>query len=161
MGDILEFPKIGIYCGSFRPLHVGHLDVIKQAIEIFPTLIVAQSINNSKVKTLLPNNQFVLPVQFLTTFRHDVDIKVDYYDTLLIDYIKKMEEDYNVTLIRGIRNGNDLEYEQNLIAFIREKHPRVKIAYFMARSEFSHISSSALREIRNFSEHEYRKYVVN
>lgn len=160
MNDISELPNVGVYCGSFRPLHIGHLDVIKQAAMIFPTVIVAQGINSSKIKATVPADRYALPIQFLTTFRHDADIRVDTYDTLLVDYIKKLEEEYNVTLIRGLRRGADLEYEQNLVAFLRGMHPQIKVTHFMARPELAHISSSALRDIRHFSESEYRKYVV-
>lgn len=158
MSDISEKHNVGVYCGSFLPFHVGHLDVVKQAAEIFPTLIIARGINSSKKDIV---EKYPLPVQFLTTFRHDADIQVDTYDTLLVDYIKELEKTYNVTLVRGLRRGADLEYEQNLVAFLRGMHPQVKVAHFMARPEFAHISSSALRDIRHFSELEYKKYVVS
>lgn len=153
-------PTLGLYAGSFNPFHVGHLDVVKQAADIFDVIMIAQGINSSKIKASLPTDRHALPAQFLTTFRHDVEIQVDTYDTLLVDYIKKLEETSNVTLVRGLRRGADLEYEQNLVAFLRGMHPQIKVAHFMARPEFAHISSSALRDIRHFSEAEYRKYVV-
>jgi pantetheine-phosphate adenylyltransferase len=154
-------PTLGLYAGSFDPFHVGHLDVVKQAADMFDVVMIAKGINSSKIKASLPADRYALPIQFLTTFRHDADIQVDTYDTLLVDYIKKLEETYNVTLVRGLRRGADLEYEQNLVAFLRGMHPRVKVAHFMARPEFAHISSSALRDIRHFSELEYKKYVVS
>lgn len=153
-------PTLGLYAGSFDPFHIGHLDVVKQAADMFQVVMIAKGINSSKIKATVSNDRYALPVQFLTTFRHDADIRVDTYDTLLVDYIKKLEEEYNVTLIRGLRRGSDLEYEQNLMAFLRGMHPQIKVTYSMARPELAHISSSALRDIRHFSESEYRKYVV-
>jgi pantetheine-phosphate adenylyltransferase len=153
-------PTLGLYAGSFDPFHVGHLDIVKQAADTFQVVMIAKGINSSKIKATVATDRYVLPVTFLTTFRHDADIRVDSYDTLLVDYIKILEETYNVTLIRGLRRGADLEYEQNLVAFLRGMHPQVKVAHFMARPEYAHISSSALRDIRHFSEVEYRKYVV-
>lgn len=153
-------PKIGLYPGSFNPFHVGHLDIVKQAVNVFDKLVVAKGINGSKLPTSKVIPAYPLPVTFLTSFRHDVDITVDSYNTLLVDYIKKLEEDYDVTLVRGLRNGADLEYEQNIVAFLRGMHPRIKIVAFYCDPALRHISSSALRDIKNFSESEYRKYVV-
>ena len=153
-------PTLGLYAGSFDPFHIGHLDIVKQAADMFQTVMIAKGINSSKLVPGKIIQRYELPVQFLTTFRHDADIKVDTYDTLLVDYIKKLEEQYNVTVIRGLRRGADLEYEQNIVAFLRGMHPQVKVTHFLARPEYAHISSSALRDIRHFSEAEYRKYVV-
>jgi len=154
-------PLLGLYPGSFDPFHVGHLDIVKQAANLFPNIIVAKGINSSKIVSGKVVERFPLPTQFLTTFKHDVEIKTDTYDTLLVDYIKKLEEEYNVILVRGLRNGADLEYEQNLVAFFRGMHPQVKVVAFYCDPAFRHISSSALRDIRHFSESEYRKYVVS
>lgn len=154
-------PTLGLYAGSFDPFHVGHLDIVKQAVNIFQTVIIAKGINSSKLSPGKVVERYPLPTQFLTTFRHDADIKTETYDTLLIDYVKVLEKDYNVTLVRGLRNGADLEYEQNLVAFLRGMHPQIKIVSFYCDPAYRHISSSALRDIRHFSEIEYKKYVVS
>lgn len=151
-------PRIGLYPGSFNPFHVGHLDIVKQAANLFDRLVIAKGINPAK-KGL--NDTFPMPVTFLTTFRHDVDITVDSYNTLLVDYIKQMETDFNVTVVRGLRNGADLEYEQNIVAFLRGMHPQIKVVAFYCDPAFRHISSQALRDIAHFSKSEYDKYVVS
>lgn len=154
-------PTLGIYAGSFDPFHVGHLDIVKQAVNIFQTVVVAKGVNSSKLIPGKVIERYPLPTTFLTSFRHDADIKTETYDTLLIEYIKLLEKDYNVTLVRGLRNGADLEYEQNLVAFLRGMHPQIKIVAFYCDPVYRHISSSALRDIRHFSETEYKKYVVS
>jgi len=156
-----EKMKVGVYCGSFNPFHLGHLSVVKQAIEIFPKLIIAKGINSSKLVSGKIVSKYPLPTTFLTTFRHDIDVVVDSYDTLLVDYIKKLELEYDVTVVRGLRNGADLEYEQNIVAFLRGMHPQIKIVAFYCDPAYRHISSSALRDIGHFSESEYKKYVVS
>lgn len=154
-------PTLGLYAGSFDPFHVGHLDIVKQASNIFQTIIVAKGINSSKHSSGKKVERYPLPTTFLTTgLSHSADIKTDSYDTLLIDYIKKLEVDYNVTLVRGLRNGADLEYEQNLLAFLKGMHPQLKAVAFYSDPVYRHISSSALRDLKNFSELEFKKYVV-
>jgi len=154
-------PLLGLYPGSFDPFHIGHLDIVKQAANIFPVVLVAKGINGSKIIPGKVENRYPLPSSFLTTFRSDVEIHVGTYDTLLVDYIKQLETRYDVTLVRGLRNGADLEYEQNLVAFLRGMYPQIKIVAFYCDPAYRHISSSALRDIRNFSETEYKKYVVS
>jgi pantetheine-phosphate adenylyltransferase len=153
-------PTLGLYAGSFNPFHVGHLDIVKQAADIFDVIMIAQGINSSKIVNGKLPDRPALPIQFLTTFKHEAEIRVDTYDTLLVKYIKDLELEYNVTLVRGLRNGADLEYEQNLVAFLRGMHPRIKVAAFYCDPIYRHISSGALRDIKHFDETEYKKYVI-
>jgi pantetheine-phosphate adenylyltransferase len=149
-------PTIGLYAGSFNPLHVGHLSVIKQATEVFDKVIVAKGINPQKSDRII--NAYPLPVSFLKS----IDVDTRSYNTLLTDLIKELENEYyNVVLVRGLRNGADLEYEQNIIAFLKDMHPTLKSVAFYCDPKFRHISSGALREIAVFSAEEYKKYVVS
>jgi len=144
--------KLGIYPGSFNPFHIGHLDIVRQAMRVFDKVIVVRAINPDKKVA-----QAILPVKFLTNM--GVDNLAD--DGLVTDLIKGYESGgKNVTLIRGLRSGADLGYEQNLVAFMRNMHPEIKVVFFLCDPKFQHISSSALRGIREFSDAEYRKYVV-
>ena len=144
--------KIGIYAGSFSPLHIGHLDVIRQAQKIFETVVVLRAINPDKSTPPFP-----LPKSFL----RDMKIDTEEYDGLISDYIKNLESHGpDVTLIRGLRSGADLGYEQNLVAFLRNMHPEIKVVFFLCDPKYQHVSSSALRGIRQFSETEYRKYAL-
>ena len=144
--------RIGLYPGSFSPLHVGHLDVIRQAQKIFDDVVVLKAINLDKPPSLFP-----LPENFL----RDMGVKTEEYNGLVTDYIKNLEaQGCHVTLIRGLRSGADLAYEQNLVAFMRNMHPYLKVVFFLCDPKFQHVSSSALRGIRQFSEEEYRKYAI-
>lgn len=147
------YPTVGLYAGSFNPLHVGHLSVIRQAMEIFDSFIVAKGIN--------PEKSMVAPYPLPSKFLKSMNVESCTYTTLLTDFIKLLEHDYNnVVLVRGLRNGADLEYEQNLIAFLRGMYPKLKVATFYCDPSFRHISSSALRDIQKFSESEFKKYAI-
>ena len=148
-------PTVGLYAGSFDPFHLGHLSVVKQARQIFDRVIVAKGINPQK-KTKI-GDEFPLPVQSF----NNIGVETRVYKTLLTELITELENEFNnVILVRGLRNGADLEYEQNLIAFLRGMKPNVKVAAFYCEPELRHISSSTLRGIRQFSEIEYNKYVI-
>lgn len=151
----LNLPKnirIGIYPGAFNPFHIGHLDIVRQAQKVFDRVIAVRAINPDKATVTSP-----LPEDFLT----QMNVGIMIHDGLISDYIKTWEAlGHNVTLIRGLRSGADLGYEQNLVAFLRNMHPQIKVVFFLCDPKYQHVSSSALRGIRQFSEEEYKKYAV-
>lgn len=144
--------KIGLYPGSFDPFHIGHLDIVRQAQKVFDEIIVIRAVNPEKKAPQTP-----LPEDFL----RDMGVKVSTQSGLVTDYVKQWErQGHDVTLIRGLRSGADLAYEQNLVAFMRSMHPEIKVVFFLCDPKYQHISSSALRGIQQFSEEEYRKYAL-
>lgn len=146
--------KIGLYAGSFKPFHVGHLDIVEQAKLVFDEVIVARGINPEKIDD---GQEYPFPLNTLTV----MSIGVLRFDGLLIDEINRFElAGKDITLVRGLRSGADLEYEQNFAAFMKSMKPDVKIVAFYCNPQYRHINSTALRGIRKFSEAEYDKYVV-
>lgn len=144
--------KIGIYPGSFNPFHIGHLDICRQAMNVFDKIVVVRAINPDKKQP-----QSKLPTMFL----NDMGLSVSTHEGLVTDLIKSYEaHDNHVTLVRGLRSGNDLAYEQNLVAFMRQMHPFLKVVFFLCDPKYQHISSSALRGIRQFSEEDYKRYAI-
>jgi pantetheine-phosphate adenylyltransferase len=147
---------LGIYAGSFLPFHVGHMDIVNQAKEIFNELLIAQCINPEKMDIV--KSEYSLPSEIFSKYPN---IKTSLHNSLLIDLIKDKEYTHNVTLIRGLRNGTDLDYEQNFVAFLKGMHPTAKIVAFYCDPKHRHISSGALRSLRKFSETEYKKYIFS
>lgn len=147
-------PKMGLYAGTFNPFHRGHLNIVEQSQRIFWRVLVARGHNPEKPKEGLEN----IPADFLDS----IGVYTDTFDCLLTDYIKHVEKEYgwDITLIRGLRNAADLGYEQNLITFLKRMMPEMKVVFLICDPEYQHISSSALRGLRKFSEEEYQKYVV-
>ena len=145
--------RVGLYAGSFDPFHIGHLDIVRQAQQVFDNVFVVRAINPDKSKASSP-----LPEKFLTEMNC---VGVVTQEGLISDYIKGWEvQGYDVTLIRGLRSGADLGYEQNLVAFLRNMHPQIKVVFFLCDPKYQNVSSSALRGIRQFSEEEYKKYAI-
>ncbi len=148
----MSIKRIGIYPGSFNPFHVGHLDIVRQAQRVFEDIYVVRAINPDKAP---PTTQ--LPESFL----NEMKVLCTTQSGLVPDYVKSFEcSGHDVTLIRGLRSGADLAHEQNLVAFLRNMHPQIKVVFFLCDSKFQHISSSALRGIRQVSEEEYKRYAI-
>jgi pantetheine-phosphate adenylyltransferase len=142
--------KMGVYAGTFNPFHMGHLDVLQQAEKIFDNVIIAVGKNPEKDGIKRED------VPHLNKLRH-----VTYYDGLLTTLLKEISYEWiaDVTLIRGLRNGADLSYEQNQVQFMKEMYPELQVVYFVCDKKYEHISSTMLRNLRKFSEFEYQKYI--
>lgn len=129
-------PKIGVYAGSFNPFHKGHLNILEKAERIFDKVIIARGINPDK-----NNNIIKLPEQI--KFR-----QIEYYDGLLTDFINTLK--YDATLIRGLRNSNDLQYEVTQYRFLQELKPNINVVSIFCDSKYEHISSSAIRILSKY-----------
>lgn len=141
-------PRIGVYAGSFNPFHKGHLNVLKQAEGIFDKVVVAYGINPEKEK-----HKVVVPKTI-------EDREVIVYEGLLPTVLKEYEASgCEVTLIRGLRNEYDLNYEQNLISFVRDYMPDVRVVFFLCDKEYEHVSSGAIRSLSEFNA-DVSKYLV-
>jgi pantetheine-phosphate adenylyltransferase len=130
-------PKIGVYPGSFNPFHYGHLNILEKAEKIFDKVITARGINPEKqdVNTEKINIAVLKYRQF------------DNFAGFLTDYLTSKETFAEITLIRGLRNGDDLDYEVNQLRFMEEMKPNLKIIFLACDQPFEHISSSAIKNL--------------
>lgn len=133
--------KVAIYPGSFDPFTRGHMNIIDRGIKVFDKVIVAVAHNKSK------NTIFTLEerVQILNTlFEGRSDVEVDSFGGLLVDYVVKRGT--NVVL-RGMRTVSDFEYELQMALANKTLNSEVETVFMVTDSEFSHISSSVIKEV--------------
>jgi pantetheine-phosphate adenylyltransferase len=131
--------RIGIYAGSFNPFHVGHLHIAQEAQRIFDEVHVVWAGNPEKN----PSEKFPVPVAFL----EKRNFKVYEHSGLITKLFA--EDSYNeMTMIRGLRNGYDLQYESNYRKWVNEISP-VNFIYICCPANLEHVSSSELRTLYN------------
>jgi pantetheine-phosphate adenylyltransferase len=130
-------PKIGVYPGSFNPFHKGHFNILLKAEQVFDKVIVARGVNPEKTDTLTQDS--ISPVLYYR--------QTEGFEGLLTDYLTSKEDYADVTLVRGLRNGDDLAYEMNQLQFMRDMKRNLKTVFFHCDVEYEHISSSALRNL--------------
>lgn len=85
------------------------------------------------------------------------DRQIIYYDGLLTDMMCNLG--YNVTLIRGLRNATDLQYELTQYQFLQEMMPGISIVNIFCDRELEHISGSSVRNLMKY-EDVYKKYLI-
>lgn len=129
--------KIAIYPGTFDPFTIGHLDIVNRAAEIFDTVIIVVSDNSSKINIY----EKCARVSHISTIINNTNIKViaSMHQTT-IDVAKY----YNCnTIIKGIRNAQDYEYEARM-SIINKKLDKTIETVFMQSDPVNNVISSSL-----------------
>ena len=129
-----------IFPGSFDPITLGHVDIIKRAVPLFDEIIIAIGVNAAK------NYMWTLEdriAKIEAVFKGNPKVKVRSYEGLTADFCKKENAQF---ILRGLRNTADFTYEQT-IAQANEKVNGVDSVFLICSPEYSHISSSIVRDI--------------
>lgn len=136
--------KISVCPGSFDPITYGHVDIIKRASDIFDHVFVAVLNNREK-------QPFFTIEERLEMIRYSLqdlpNITVECFDGLVIDYARQKGA---LAMVRGLRAVTDFEYEFKLAAMNRNLEPNIETVFMMTSSEYSFLSSSAVKEVASF-----------
>ena len=132
--------KKAVFPGSFDPLTLGHVDIIKRAVPLFDEIIIAVGVNATKKYMFNLEERMA----FITdTFKDEAKVKVDKYETLTVDYCKSQQADF---ILRGLRNPADFEFEK-AIAQTNRRLSGIETVFLLTSAETSFISSSIIRDI--------------
>jgi pantetheine-phosphate adenylyltransferase len=143
---------IGVYPGSFNPFHKGHFNILLKAEKIFDKVIIARGINPEK-----PPSDW--PIPKVVSDRAEVIL----YNGLLtdcIEYVIEENPEAKVTVIRGLRNSVDLQYEMNQYRYFQDLMPDMQMVSIFCDKEFEHISSSGIRVLKPFGDDKINKYLI-
>ena len=133
--------KVAVYPGSFDPLTYGHINIIERGLNFFETIIVAVANNTSK-HTVFSAQERVDIIKEIHKNRPNV--KAVTFEGLLVDYCRK--NDHRV-ILRGLRTVSDFEFEFQIAHANRQMYKEVDTVFMMTESEYSHLSSTIIKEI--------------
>ena len=138
--------KTAVYPGSFDPITLGHLDIIKRASLMFDTVIVAVMCNSAKTPLFTLDER----VKMIKESVKDLDnVIVESFDGLLINYCK--EKKIHI-VIRGLRAITDFEYELQIAQTNKElSHNEVDTVFLTTNLKYSYLSSSVVKEIASYN----------
>lgn len=136
--------KSVICSGSFDPPTNGHLNIIERALKIFDRVVVAIAINTSKQPILTPQERMDILGKI---YENASNVEIDSFDGLLVDYARRREIS---TVMRGIRNMSDYEYESQMALANKTLDPQLETLYMMTEGKYAHLSSSIIKEIITF-----------
>lgn len=137
--DTIVFP------GSFDPITLGHLDLIKRASKIAKKVVVVVVDTNNRLDVDVRVNLIKEAIKEIGL----ENVEVDSNDDLIVEYCRK--HDYHI-LLRGIRNNNDYQYEQVLEINNKNLYKNLETIYMFTSPEFLHISSSVVWEVLSYQD---------
>ena len=133
--------RIAVYSGTFDPITLGHLDVVKRAAGLFDQLIIAVAAAHHK-KTLFSPLARLECAQAAT--KNIANVTVLPFDGLIMDFCRA----HNATaVVRGIRNLTDFDYEAQMAAMNRKLAPGIETVFLLPDAHLACISSTLVREI--------------
>ncbi|HJX29008.1 MAG TPA: pantetheine-phosphate adenylyltransferase [Thermoanaerobaculia bacterium] len=131
--------RIGVYPGTFDPIHNGHLDIIERCLPIFDEVVIGVLYNEAK-KPLFSVEERVETIRELVGER----CRIESFSGLLVDYMDKIGAR---TVIRGLRAVSDFEYEFQMALMNRRLNPRVETVFLMPKEDYSYLSSRLVKEV--------------
>ena len=130
-----------VYPGTFDPITMGHVDLVKRASKLFDTVIIAIASSDSKKPMFSLEERIEMGNKI---FAEDPKVEVVGFSGLLVNFAK--DNDANI-LIRGLRVVADFEYEFQLANMNRAMSPDIESVFLTPKEEYSYISSSLVKEI--------------
>ena len=133
--------KIAVFPGSFDPITLGHVAVIKRAIPLFDQLIIAIGDNADKkhMFTVEQRKKWIRGV-----FADEPKISVEVYDGLTVEFCKKKNAHF---ILRGLRTSADFEFERSIAQINRKLAPEVDTLFILTETKYTPITSSIVRDI--------------
>jgi len=130
-----------VYTGSFDPITLGHLNVIQRSSRLVDELIVGVGINVEK-QSLFTAEERVALIERATA---DLDnVRVKQFDGLAVRFVRDCDAR---VIVRGVRSLTDMETEFTMTLANRKLDPGIETVFLMADDEFSHVSSSLIKQI--------------
>ena len=137
-------PTLALYPGSFDPITYGHLDILERAANLFDRVKVTVAVNKEKRSVFTGDERVALINECISDKDWAKNIEVDQFTGLLVNHAKKLKAK---TLVRGVRQISDFEYEFRMALTNKRLAPEVDTIFLMPAEEFTFISASLVKEI--------------
>ena len=141
-------PRTGLYPGTFDPVTNGHLDIIARAARLFDRLVVGVAVNTGKGPLFALEERVELVRAEIETIatRNGMEIDVVPFDTLLVDFARKVGASM---IVRGLRAVSDFDYEFQMAGMNYRMAPDVETIFLMASERHQFIASRLVKEVAN------------
>jgi pantetheine-phosphate adenylyltransferase len=133
--------KIALFPGSFDPITIAHVDILKRAFPLFDKVVLGIGLNSSKQNFLSASTREDI---VRAVFQEYPNVEVRTYEGLTVDFCKEIGATY---MIRGIRSVGDFEYERAIAQINQTMMPNVETIFILSKPEYSAISSTIVRDI--------------
>ena len=146
--------RTAVFAGTFDPLTLGHLDVIRRGRLLFEHLVVGIGIHPSKASLFTIEERIELARRVVQPF---ANVSVESFEGLTVRYVRQVGAR---VILRGLRTLTDMEYEFSMTLTNHRLDPEIETVFLMADGEYSHISSSLIKQVARFGGAEALKRFV-
>ena len=129
------------YPGTFDPVTLGHVDLIRRAAKLFDEVIVGVAGNRDKSPLFTLEERVALLEQVVSGMEN---VRVIGFNNLLIDCVREQNAD---TILRGLRAVSDFEYEFQLAAMNRHLDPEIETTFLTPAESYAFLSSTLIKEV--------------
>jgi len=133
-----------IYPGSFDPLTFGHIDILERSVRLFDRVVIAILTNSQKTPLFSVDDRLAMVREIVNPKFPSVEIEVDVFHGLLVDYARRKNAQ---VIVRGIRAVTDYEYELQMALMNRRLAPAIETVFMMPAENYSYLSSHLVKEI--------------
>jgi pantetheine-phosphate adenylyltransferase len=136
--------RTAVFTGTFDPLTLGHLDVIRRGRRLFDHLVVAIGINPNKTALFSVHERVSLARQVVAPFDN---VTVESFEELTVQFVRRIGARI---ILRGLRTLSDMEYEFGMTLTNQRLDPALETVFLMADGEYSHVSSTLIKQIARY-----------
>ena len=137
--------SVAICPGSFDPITLGHLNIIRRTAQIFDKVVVCIMFNSTKTTPMFSVEERVEMVRKVV--ERIPNVEVDTADGLLAEYAKRYE---GAVLVKGLRAASDFEYEFQMNLINKKINPSLETMFLTASEKYTFLSSSVVREMARY-----------
>lgn len=134
--------RVGVYPGTFDPITLGHMDIIRRGAKLVDTLIIGVTTNPSKSPMFTDNERLEMVEREVADC--DGEIRVVHFNSLLMDFA---EREGAAVIVRGLRAVADFEYEFQMAGMNQQLNGNIETLFLMADVALQPIASRLVKEI--------------
>lgn len=138
--------KTAIYPGSFDPITLGHLNIIRRASGIFDRVVVCIMPNAGKLHPMFTREERVAIARRVVS--RFPNVEVDTFDGLLAEYAKTFPE--GAVIVKGLRANTDFENEFQMALINKKINPELDTMFLTASQKYTFLSSSVVKELAGY-----------
>ena len=133
--------RIAVFPGSFDPVTLGHVSVVKRALPLFDKIIIGIGMNSQKHSMFSIEQR----MQWMREIFKDEDkVEVDSYSGLTVEYCKKKDSKF---ILRGLRTAADFEFERGIGQINRKLSNDIETVFILTEAQYTPLSSSIVRDV--------------
>jgi len=139
--------RIGVYPGTFDPITLGHMDIIRRAAHLVDRLVIGVTTNPSKSPMFGVEERLAMVEREVAAVKDGADLRIVSFNSLLMDFAEAQGASM---IVRGLRAVADFEYEYQMAGMNQQLNADIETVFLMADVSLQPIASNLVKEIARF-----------